>query len=622
MALPVTALFTQDSKENAYFFAALVEQNTATLQVSDNAAKRPGNCEALAKLPGVGVELQDESQPRQQAEGQGWEREEEMYDFLDNAPVAVHLVSADGVILYANRAQLQLLGYTHEEYVGRHSADFHVDESTSSELLRRSATGETLQDYEVRLRCKDGVMKDVLVNANARWQGGRFLHTHCFTRDVTARKRMENAMRESEERFALAVRGIDDGLWDWNISTDEVYYAPRFKALLGYDEQEFPHSFSSFESHLHPDDHDRTLHLLQEHLANKRPFVVEYRLHTKDGEYRWFHARGQAVWNEAGYPTRMAGSIRDITNEKRIEAVLRENEERFESLFIASPIGIFQNNADGQCVFTNPRWQAITGLTREESLGDKWTTAIAVEDREAVLREWQSCVRASREFSSEFRLVRPTGEVCWVHARSAAIRSPVGEIRGYVGTTEDITDRRHSEEALVKQTTLLRENEARLQAVFSSVVDGIITIDDHGDIQSWNPAAERIFGYATMEVVGQNVLMLMPEPYRTEYGGYLQRYREGGQAKIIGIGREVTGRRKDGSDFPMELGVSEMHAGGQRLFIGTVRDISERHEIERMKEEFISVVSHELRTPLTSIRGSLGLMAGGKLGTFTDKDKS
>ncbi len=163
--------------------------------------------------------------------------------------------------------------------------------------------------------------------------------------------------------------------------------------------------------------------------------------------------------------------------------------------------------------------------------------------------------------------------------------------------------------ALVEERTKdLRDSGVRIRAVLENAVDGIITIDARGIIETFNPAAERTFGYPGDEVVGRNVKLLMPAPFREDHDGYLRNYLETGDNKIIGIGREVVGLRKDGSTFPMDLAVSEMEISGQRMFVGIVRDITERKQVDRMKNEFISTVSHELRTPLTSIQGSLALI--------------
>jgi PAS domain S-box-containing protein len=131
----------------------------------------------------------------------------------------------------------------------------------------------------------------------------------------------------------------------------------------------------------------------------------------------------------------------------------------------------------------------------------------------------------------------------------------------------------------------LGEHGSYLNAVLETVIDGIITIDERGLMQTVNPAAEEIFGYDAAEMLGRNVNLLMPEPYAGAHDAYLRSYLQSGQARVIGIGREVQGRRKDGSTFPMELAVSEMAEAGQRNFVGIVRDISERKQAARSLEE-------------------------------------
>lgn len=128
----------------------------------------------------------------------------------------------------------------------------------------------------------------------------------------------------------------------------------------------------------------------------------------------------------------------------------------------------------------------------------------------------------------------------------------------------------------------LRDSAERLRAILETAVEGIITIDERGTIESFNRSAENIFGYSAAEAVGQNVKMLMPEPFRHEHDSYLKNYRETGHAKIIGIGREVIGRRKDGTLFPMDLSVSEVNLANRRMFTGFVRDVTERKAAEKV----------------------------------------
>ncbi|MEP1869439.1 MAG: PAS domain-containing sensor histidine kinase [Paraglaciecola sp.] len=170
----------------------------------------------------------------------------------------------------------------------------------------------------------------------------------------------------------------------------------------------------------------------------------------------------------------------------------------------------------------------------------------------------------------------------------------------FVGTIRDISDRKAAEQALM-------ENQAKLQAIVDNTVDGLITINEVGKIEHYNKACEDIFGFTFAEVVGKNVKMLMPEPYHKEHDGYLQNYQNTGTKKIIGIGREVKGKRKNGTCFPLDLSVSEVHIHGRKLYSGIVRDISERKKsedkIEQANaelEEFSYRTSHDLRSPLVS----------------------
>jgi PAS domain S-box-containing protein len=283
---------------------------------------------------------------------------------------------------------------------------------------------------------------------------------------------------------------------------------------------------------------------------------------------------------------------------------IRERGERMRMALDAGRMGSWEWDVRTSEVKWSPELEAIHGLP-PGAFGGTFTAFekdVYPQDREKVQRAVAESLKpGAAEHQIEYRIVRPDGAVRWVEGRGKVFRDESGAPLRLVGVCTDVTDRKSAEREM-------RQAEERMRSVVDHVVDGIITIDEAGIVQTFNPAAERIFGYPSAEVIGQNVRMLMPEPYRREHDGYVGNYVRTGEAKVIGIGREVQGRRKDGTVFPLDLAISEFHTGGRRQFTGIVRDITERKgaeqallQADRAKDEFIAMLSHELRNPLAAL---------------------
>ncbi|MDA9434080.1 sensor protein FixL [Bradyrhizobium sp. CCBAU 51627] len=244
-------------------------------------------------------------------------------------------------------------------------------------------------------------------------------------------------------------------------------------------------------------------------------------------------------------------------------------------------------------------------------------------DRERVESAIKQVATHGGGFDVSFRIAGTSDRGKWIRARAGLIRDEAGVARHLSGILLDIDKEKQVEEAL-------RTRETHLQSILQTIPDAMIVIDGHGIMQLFSTAAERLFGWSEQEAIGQNVSILMPEPDRTRHDSYIARYRTTNDPHIIGIGRIVTGKRRDGTTFPMHLSIGEMQSGGEPYFTGFVRDLTEHQQTQaRLQElqselvhvsrltamgEMASALAHELNQPLAAIsnymKGSRRLLAG------------
>jgi two-component system, LuxR family, sensor kinase FixL len=281
--------------------------------------------------------------------------------------------------------------------------------------------------------------------------------------------------------------------------------------------------------------------------------------------------------------------------------------ERLSAIINTTVDGIIVINGRGLIESFNPGAERLFGYTEADVIGRNVSMLMPSpfhEEHDGYLDRYHATGRAAIiGRGREVRGRRKDGTAFPLHLS-------VGEMvidgeRKFTGVLHDLTDRVMIEEQL-------RASEERWRAVIDSAIDGIIVINASGAIEAFNPAATRLFGYAESEVIGRNVKMLMPSPYHEQHDGYLSHYQSTGDAKIIGKGREVTGRRKDGTTFPLHLSVGETITQGERRFTGIVHDLTARIALEaRLREqsalaklgEMAALIAHEVKNPLAGIRG-------------------
>jgi PAS domain S-box-containing protein len=275
---------------------------------------------------------------------------------------------------------------------------------------------------------------------------------------------------------------------------------------------------------------------------------------------------------------------------------LSESEARASMALEACGAGVWSWDAARDEIAADVRYRELYGFGADEVITfATWKQRLHPADRDQLIRHVADCLREGEQWQEAFRIEHPARGVRWIEGYGRVRRNVTGRVIGLIGINLDVTDRNRANAAL-------RQSEARLKAVIEGAIEGIIAIDERGTVQSFNRAAVRIFGYADDEVVGQNVRMLMPDPDRSAHDGYLRQYLATGEAKIIGVGRDVQGRRRDGSLFPLHLGITEVNQDGKRLFIGVVRDITERKQAEESQRLLMNELNHRVKNTLATVQ--------------------
>jgi PAS domain S-box-containing protein len=569
--------------------------------------------------------------------------DEQLHSFFTRSLDMLCIAGPDGYFKTVNPAFARILGYADAEILGRPFVEFvHPDDrdGTNAAAAQVVSAG-SIDGFENRYRCQDGSYRWIRWVASMSADGQRMFASG---RDISDAKRAEAEINAGARRLALATQSADIGVWDWDLNTNVIRWDAKLFELYGLaPTADWRVDLSTWTSAVVPEDLAEQMDLLREAIANKGRGDREFRIRHGDGGVRVIHANEVVVLDDHGTAVRVVGVNRDVTETRAAtarlarevtERALAETELRRSRELLA---GVLDSSLDGvvalQAVrepgaaegaivdfeyrMANPAAERMLGRAASELLGKRLLVEYPGVRTTGLFDRYADVVNSGRSMDHEQHYAKD-GLSSWF--RNVAVR--LGD--GLALTFADITDRKHAEGAV-------RESEGRLRAIVETAVDGIITADEHNVVESYNTAAARIFGYASDEVVGRDLSMLMPSPFREAFGDHRPAHLATGGGKIIGVGREVTGRRKDGSEFPMDLAVSETLLGEHRIFTGIVRDITARREAEQelarvkaaaesanaAKSEFLANMSHEIRTPMAAILGYADLMLDPRRGRGT-----
>ncbi len=410
----------------------------------------------------------------------------------------------------------------------------------------------------------------------------------------------EQTVASQAERMDLVIKGAEIGTWDWHIGTGHVTFNERWAAMLGYRLDEIEPHVRTWEQLVHPEDLPAVMEQVSAHLRGDTSlYSSEHRLRTKTGTWCWVFDSGQVVERDAnGAPVRAAGIHLDISARKELEAAqaraqreLHTKQQALDEAQTLAHLGFWEwDIATGEEQWSDEQCR-IFGLDPGKITPTYATflSALHPDDKALVQQAVDATITDDSPYNIDCRILRPTGEVRHINCRGIVRRQIDGSPLSMSGTVQDITAYKQAESAW-------RESETRMRSIFETAIEGIVVIDEEGRIECANHALLKLLGYEAHELIGQNVSILMPSPYREQHDAYMANYLATGKRTIIGIGRDVPAMRKDGSVIDVHLSVSEMQIGGARKYTGMIRDISERKQMEEAiresEERFRQLADH------------------------------
>lgn len=501
----------------------------------------------------------------------------------------VSVDSSQNIILFNQEAE-QVFGYTIEEVLGeplslllpeRFKGIYHqyVQEFVHSHTRHKMG-----KRGEISGRRKEGTEFPAEASISKLEIGNETILT-VILRDISDRKQIEESLRKSEERWQLAVQGNNDGIWDWNVTTNEVFFSARWKQMLGYQDHEIAHHLDEWTKRVHPDDWNRVTEAVQAHFAKQTQFyITEHRVLCKDGSYKWILDRGQALWDEKGKVLRMSGSYTDITERKQAEVALQISEKRYRAVVEDQTELICRFLPDTTILFVNQAYCRYFGLQRDEIIGKSYAPMIYEEDREKVTQLVQSMGPENPTIIIENRVIIH-GEIRWTQWINRMLFDDQGHLIEYQSVGRDITELKRTEESL-------RSVSQRLQYLLTATPAVIFCCKPEADYGTTylSENVTAILGYEAREFLEDSsfwinhvhpedlhqILKAIPTVFERGKHSHEYRFRHrDGAYRWLYAEMKYS---KDETDIPKEI-------------VGYLIDITERKESEKILQKYAAEIT-------------------------------